>query len=128
MNKITKLITKFLNTLHLFLMILPILIFFVSKKLIKPYAHFILLITILVPLHWKFIDDKCLLTKISIKMGNYKNTQTDSAFTERNLRWLYEPIMRLFGWEWNNDGIDKMVTLHWIINIIIVWYFCFYYI
>ena len=33
--------------------------------------------------------------------------------------------MDLIGWKWDSVGLDKMVTLHWIINIILVWYYSF---
>ena len=64
---------------------------------------------------------------MSKEMGDLQDTETTSGFSEANLKWLYEPIMRLFGWKWDSRGLDKMVTLHWIVNIILIWYFCFYY-
>ena len=59
-------------------------------------------------------------------MGALQNTQTDSGFSETYLKWLYKPIINLIGWKWNDDGLDKVINLHWIINIIIIWYFIFY--
>ena len=29
------------------------------------------------------------------------------------------------GWKWNNEGLDKIITLHWIIYIVIYWMFIF---
>ena len=60
-------------------------------------------------------------------MGDYKNTRTTSDFSEHNLKWLYLPIMKVFNWKWNSQGLDKMVTLHWIINIILIWIYTFFY-
>ena len=71
-----------------------------------------------------FFDDRCVFTILSLKLGNYQDTQdTDSAFTESNLRPLYEPIMKMIGLKWENrKDIDKMINIHWIIIFIIMWY------
>jgi hypothetical protein len=118
--------TKLLNFFHILILIAPIAIFFIPIPIIKPYAKFILLISCLIPLHWVFVDNHCIFTKLSKNMGDYEETKTNSGFSEANLKWLYEPIMRLFDWNWNSRGLAKMVTLHWIFNIVIVWYYCFY--
>ena len=128
MNESRKSITRILNFCHFLILFVPIVIFFIPRDLIRPYAKFVLLLMIMVPLHWVFVDNYCIFTKLSMSLGDYSDSKTDSGFSENNLKWLYYPIMRLFGWEWNDSGLDKMVTLHWIINIFIVWYFCFYYV
>ena len=118
---------KLLNATHFFILLVPILIYMVPKKFIEPYAKFILLGATLIPLHWTYFENHCVFTKMSKEMGDLQNTKTTSGFSEANLKWLYEPIMRLFGWKWDIRGLDKIVTLHWIVNIILIWYFCFYY-
>ena len=80
----------------------------------------------MIPLHWVFLDNRCIFTVVSQKAGDMKNPETTSPFSEKYLKWLYKPIMNIIGWEWNNEGLDKMITLNWIINIILCWYYCFY--
>ena len=67
-----------------------------------------------------------LATLLSQKMGNYQETETNSEFSETNLKWLYKPIMNVIGWKWETGDIDKMVNLHMIINFILVWYYLFF--
>lgn len=115
-----------LNLIHLFFIFLPILIYFIKKSFIKPFVKWILLISIMIPLHWVFLDNRCIFTVVSQKAGDMKNSETTSPFSEKYLKWLYKPIMNIIGWEWNNEGLDKIITLNWIINIILCWYYCFY--
>lgn len=117
-------IAKVFDLIHGLILFIPIIIFLIPK--IKNH-HFLLLFISLVPLHWVFFENQCFLTIVSRKHGGMKETETTSGFSETYLRWLYEPIMKLFGWKWESKGLDKIVTLHWIINIIIVWYYSFYY-
>ena len=121
------LITKLLNIFHIFILLIPFLIYFPNKKLIKPYSHWVLLIASYIPIHWVYFDNSCIFTDISIAMGDYQNSETTSEFSENNLKWLYLPIMNIFGWEWDSKGLDKMINLHWIINIFLIWYYCFYF-
>lgn len=118
---------QILNFFHLILLLVPFIIYVIPTYYTKPIAKWILLIAALIPLHWVFFDNACIFTLFSKKMGNYQNAETDSEFSETNLKWLYKPIMRLFGWKWNNDGLNKMATLHWIINITLIWIYCFYF-
>ena len=115
-----------LNLIHLFFIFLPILIYFIKKSFIKPFVKWILLISIMIPLHWVFLDNRCIFTVVSQKAGDMKNSETTSPFSEKYLKWLYKPIMNIIGWEWNNEGLDKIITLNWIINILLCWYYCFY--
>ena len=121
-----KMLIFLLNLIHLFFIFLPILIYFLNKSFIKPFVKWILLISIMIPLHWVFLDNRCIFTVVSQKAGDMKNPETNSPFSEKYLKWLYKPIMNIIGWEWNNEGLDKMITLNWIINIILCWYYCFY--
>ena len=121
------LISNILNALHLLLVFSPIMIYFVSKNRIRLWFKYFVLIMILTPLHWKFLDGECILTVIAKKLGHFKETSTTSAFTETYLKWFYEPLMKnVFKLEWNNDGIDKMVHIHWSLNFILIWYYTFF--
>ena len=120
-------ILKLLDLLHILFLFIPIVIFLVNQKYISNYKKYILLIIALVPLHWVFLDDHCVLTLLSKKMGNYNNSETTSQFSERYLKWLYLPIMKTLGWNWNSNDLEKMVSLHWILNILLVWYNTFFF-
>lgn len=121
------LISNILNALHLLLVFFPIIIFFVSKKLVRSWFKYLVLIMILTPLHWKFFDGECISTVIAKKLGHFKETNTTSAFSETYFKWLYEPLMKhVFNLEWNNDGIGKMVHIHWSLNFILIWYYIFF--
>ena len=121
-----KAIGKLIDIIHLSFVFSPLLLFILPSKYLKPYMKWILLVAILTPLHWKFFDNRCFLTVLSKKLGFYEDSETDSEFSENNLKWLYEPIMKLIGWEWNDKGLDKMVNLHWIINILLIWGYTFF--
>ena len=119
-------IIQILNFFHLLFIFSPIIIYLIPIKYSIFLAKWLLLITALVPLHWVYFNDKCFVTELSKEMGNYQNTKTTSSFSEKHLKWLYYPIMRLFGWKWNSDGLAKMVNFHLIINVFLLWIFCFY--
>jgi len=119
-------ITDILNLSHVLLLISPILIFFINKKHFKGLFKYYVLLVILTPMHWPFFKGECLSTIIAKKMGDFKETTTTSSFSEKYLKWLYKPIAELFGWGWNEDGLNKTVYLHWILNFILVWYYLFF--
>ena len=119
-------ITNILNILHFIFIFLPIFPYFIKISIFERHIKWFLLGYMMTPLHWVYFDNQCLSTVIGKKLGDFKDTQTTSSFSETYLRWLYEPIMNIIGWEWNNKGLDKMITTHWIINITLIWYYCFY--
>lgn len=115
-----------LNAIHFILIFLPIAIFFIPMEHFKYSFKYVFLILILIPIHWVFLNNQCLFTVISKKMGDMKQTETDSSFSEKYLKWLYEPIMNVIGWDWNDKGLDKMVNLHWLVNFVLIWYYLFF--
>ena len=117
---------KLVNLIHILFIFSPVIIFFTDKKYLSSSFKFIFLIFILVPIHWVFFNNQCLLTLISKKMGDFRNTRTNSQFSEVYMKWLYKPIIDLLGWEWNSKDLNKIVNLHWSINIILLWYYLFY--
>ena len=53
-------------------------------------------------------------------MGDYKDS-------DNNLRWLYEPVMKLIGLEWSEiQDVTYMIYLHWIVIFIVLWYIIFF--
>ena len=111
---------------HFIFLFSPIIIYFLPLELIKYIFKWAFLILILTPIHWVFFDNNCLFTLATKKLGNMEDVETNSGFSEKYLKWLYKPIMDIIGWKWNEDGINKMVNLHWGINFILLWYYLFY--
>ena len=119
-------IVLLLNLIHLFFVFLPILIFFVPLRYFSSLFKYIFLIIMLIPIHWVFLDNQCGITMITRHYGDLQNSETESGFSEKYLKWLYEPIMNIIGWKWDNDGLNKMVYLHWGVNYILIWYYLFF--
>jgi len=119
-------ITRILNGIHASFLLIPFVIFFLDKQRFHPYVKWLFLIIVLTPLHWVFFKNRCVFTIMSKWFGDYEQGETTSEFSEYNMKWIYLPIMKAIGWQWNSEDLDKMVTLHWIINIIIVWYYVFF--
>lgn len=130
--KIKEPLKKFLiiiiNTLHILICVLPILIYFIPKNIFTPYLKWILLLMIMVPLHWIFFGNKCILTIITKYLGDYDNKkmETNAEFTENYLKIIYKPLLKSLDIKWNNDSVAKLITVRWIINILLVWYYIFY--
>lgn len=127
-NILKKITSVFVNIIHFFIFLLPIIIYFIPKVSVKPYLKWILILTILIPLHWSFFGNRCILTIISKKLGDYDNidNKTNANFSKKYLKWLYKPILNVFGLKWNSENLNKIIALHWIINIVIVWFYIFY--
>ena len=119
-------ITRILNGIHASFLLIPFVIFFLDKQRFHPYVKWLFLIIVLTPLHWVFFKNRCVFTIMSKWFGDYEQGETTSEFSEYNMKWIYLPIMKKIGWQWNSEDLDKMVTLHWIMNIIIVWYYVFF--
>lgn len=122
-----KVVSELFNIFHLIGLFLPFLLVLIPSRFflnIELIMKCLVLFYLLIPLHWVFFDDRCVFTILSLKIGDYQNTQdADIAFTESNLRPLYEPIMKMIGLKWENrKDIDKMINIHWIIIFIIMWY------
>lgn len=115
-----------LNSIHIFFVFFPFLIFFIPKLWLYKSFKYIMLSYLLTPLHWIYFDNRCVFTIITKEHDNdLHNTETESNFSEKYLKWLYKPIMEFIGWKWKDD-IDKMVYLHWIVIFICLWYYTFF--
>ena len=115
-----------LNLLHFIFLFFPIIVYFLPINILKPIFKWAFLVLILTPIHWVFFDNHCIFTIATKKMGNMKNVETNSGFSEKYLKWLYLPIMNSLGWDWDEEGLNKIVNLHWGINFILIWYYLFY--
>ena len=120
---ILQLINIFIIIIHLFIIFSPILLFFV--KLPTWIFKYLLLIPVIIVSHWKWLENQCSLTIIQKKLGFIEN-KSDSGFSEKYLRWFYEPIMNLLNMPWNNENLDIIINFHWLINFLIIWYFTFF--
>ena len=121
-------IVNLLNLIHLCSFIFPFVVFFIEPKILKPYFKYIFLLYILVPPHWSLLENKCIITTMNIKMGDLQDSKTTSKFSEKYMKWLYEPIMNLFGWEWNSKNLEKMVSINWMLMLILLWIYAFFFV
>lgn len=119
-------ITHAINIFHFGIMFVPMGIYTFPKRELQTIVPWILLGNIMVPLHWVFLDNMCVLTKLSLYFGDYKGQVSKSQFTDNHLMWCYSPIIRLFRWENDEKKMNKMATVHSFFNILLVWYYCFY--
>ena len=115
-----------LNFIHLILLFSPVIIYYIPIKYLSGIFKYIFLILIIIPIHWDFLDGKCLFTLFTEQQGGLIEAETTSGFSEEYLEWLYRPIMKLIGWKWNSKDLNKMVNLHWLVNFVLLWYFLFF--
>ena len=114
-----------LNSLHMLLVFFPFIIFLLPRKWFKVSFKYIMIIYLIVPLHWIFFKNTCILTNMTKTYGNNMNNPNENNFSKKYLKWLYKPFMDLVGWKWNSD-IDLAINLHWIIIFICLWYYAFF--
>ena len=122
--------THILNLVHILALLFPIGIFFIKTprkgSFLFKFYMVLFLIFFLVPIHWVLLDDKCIITILSKKMGDFKNEKTNSPFLEKYVMWIYKPFMKAFGWKQHNEGIHKCVHLQLGVYFILIWYFIFF--
>lgn len=107
--------------LHLFLIFSPISLFFVNYP--SAIYKYMLIVPILVVTHWSLLANQCLLTILQKDLGFIEE---NANFSNTYLRWFYDPIMKIFGMEWNDNNLDIVIDMHWVINFFIIWYFTFF--
>ena len=113
---------------YIALLLIPIIMFMVPKWMARYTAKYFLLIFILIPIHWKLCRSGSALRIVLEKLGeDYTEVTTNSVFSERYLKWFYEPFMNFFKLSWNSDNFDRVVSIHSGINIVILWVVCFIY-
>ncbi len=108
---------------HLFIIFSPLFLFFL--KVPKKFLKYMILIPVLVVYHWGWLKNQCLLTIFQKKLG-LSELHGESGFSEKYLKWLYNPIMRIFNMKWNDENLDIIINFHWLINFLIIWYFTFF--
>ena len=121
-----KVISFFIDFLHILFILSPIIIFLIPMKYFF-IKKIIILLLFLTPSHWIIFNNKCLLTEFSQKLGGLDNTNTNSAFTEKYLKPFYEYFFKLLNIKNNSQNISKFVSVQWFINYMIIFYYIFYY-
>ena len=119
---------KILNWIHFLIVIFPFFIFVIPPKYMKRIIEWILLFYILTPIHWYFLNNRCLLTIMAQKLGSLDTSNNGSEFSEIYFKWLYEPILNIFGLEWNAENISMAAATHTFINIFLIWIYCFFFV
>ena len=123
---INEILSKLIDAFHMFLLFSPILIYLV--KFNHTLVTFGFLLLIITPVSWGFYDNKCILTIISSKLSsNKKNNHNNQNFSEKYLYWFYDPIRNALGFSKDRKGLFKVIYLHWILNLFLVWYYLFFY-
>ena len=108
---------------HLILLLIPVSIYFI--KIPRILIIFMLLISSLVPVTWYFLGHECLLTLLSRKLSGRKNDNI--TFSESYLYQFYYILMMIFGYEKTYENFNKVIFLHWTVNIYIIWFYLFFY-
>lgn len=116
-----------LDLFHVGFIFVPLGLIFVPLDYIsfKMY-HLLLLVYTLTPIHWYYLNDQCIVTYISKKLGGLKETKTTSPFSERWLWWLYKPLMWIFNYDYNSENLNNMVYNYSVFNIILMWGLVYY--
>ena len=111
------------DIIHLFLLFIPFILLFIPKTVLTRYIlsiKIMFLLFILVPVHWLICNNQCLLTEFSKKNGTLSNTS--NAFSKQYLGLIYYTIIDSVGAKRNDNNLDKVIGLHWMIILILFWY------
>ena len=107
---------------HFIFLFFPILIYFIHFP--NSIVQIMLLVSALVPISWYFYDHKCVFSVISSKLRQ-ETEKNELNFSERYLRKFYYLIQKSLGLTLDNDGFNKAIFLHWIVNLLLLWYYLF---
>lgn len=117
-----KLIGYILIGLHMIISLFPFFMFLISKKVIGKYFKWIFLFYILIPMHWFFFNNRCLLTILHDKIiPNDSEYFTDSYFGG-----VIKFVFNIFNIEKNEVTTDKCIDFISYINILLIWFYLYY--
>jgi hypothetical protein len=117
-----KYIFIFLELFHVFIEFIPLIILFgiIKSKLI---FYITLIIFLIIPLHWVFFNNECILTKLSNKLNGIKKKET---FVERRFIFIGQFLSKFFNNKTPKESILLFTSIINLINISILWYILFY--
>ena len=114
-----------IDSIHLIFLAYPLIIYILPSFLMIGFKY-IFLLHILTPLHWIFLEDQCILTKLSKNKKLEENKKTTSIFSEQYLWWLYDPMCKILKYKKNNLSYAKVINIHLGINLSLMWYYTFF--
>lgn len=126
MNKVLKNVKKaifiLIEILHIFIEFIPLLILFgiIKSTLILKLT---LIMFLLIPLHWPFFNNECILTIIS---NNLNGINSNVTFVERKFEFIGNFFQKIFKKETPKESVLMFTTILNMINLIILWYIIFY--
>lgn len=126
MNKVLKNVKKaifiLIEILHIFIEFIPLLILFgiIKSTLILKLT---LIMFLLIPLHWPFFNNECILTIIS---NNLNGINSNVTFVERKFEFIGNFFQKIFKKESPKKSVLMFTTILNMINLIILWYIIFY--
>ena len=124
MNSIRNGLGFIINFIHIFIIVFPLFIFFIKKKILDKYLKLIILFYLLIPIHWFFIKRKCILNIVHDYIvkpkGNYQFT--DSFFGN-----LIKYFFNKFNIEYNENNRLRLTWLVSLINIFLLLIYYFYF-
>ena len=109
---------------HFILLFFPIMVYFIHFPNSTVQIMFLLSSTI--PLSWYFYDHKCLFSVLSSKLRQ-ETEENEKNFSERYLTKFYTIIQRFLGYDDSDKSFNKVIFLHWVVNMILLWFYLFIY-
>lgn len=121
-NNIKYFIFICIEIIHIFIQFIPMLILFgiIKNKLVLKLT---LLVFLIIPLHWVFFNNECILTKMS---NNLIEIKTKVTFVERRFKFIEDYFRKIFKKEPPKRFFFIFNSIVNIINLVIIWYIIFY--
>ena len=116
---------NFIDFIHVTFLLYPFSILILPNFLLFGFQY-IFLIQMLTPLHWIFLNDQCILSKISNNKKLEKHKETSCHFSETYLWWLYDPMCKILNYKKTDLNYSKVINIHLACNLIIMWYYTFF--
>ena len=113
-----------LDLAHFILLFFPIMVYFISFP--SSTVQIMFLLSSFVPLSWYFYDHKCIFSVLSSKLRQ-ETEKNEENFSERYLAKFYTIIQRLLGFDESGKSFNKVIFLHWVVNMVLLWFYLFIY-
>ena len=109
---------------HFILLFFPIMVYFI--KFPTNVVQIMFLLSALVPISWYFFDHKCVFSILSSNLRQ-ETEDNEKNFSERYLEKFYYLIQKSLGLPENIEGFNKAIFLHWIVNMVLLWFYLYIY-